>query len=54
MLDNYDAVSLITQSEQRVEEPPRVAGMKPHGRFVQDVTDAYQSGAQAAGQPRPP
>ena len=53
VFDDEDAVSLVPQVLQSFEESPRVTRVQADGRFVEDVADADQPGAQATGDSRP-
>ena len=50
MLDHEEAVSLVAEGDQGVEELDVVAGVEADGGFVEDVEDAAEVGAQLRGE----
>ena len=50
MFDDDDAVAQIAQMFERIQQTAVIALMQPDGRFIQNVHDAGQAGADLAGE----
>ena len=50
VFDEHDCVPLVAQSAERIQENCGIARMQPDGRFVQNIADAAQVGAQLCGE----
>ncbi len=51
VLDDQDAVAQLFEPTQRAQQHGIVARMKTDGRFVENVTNAAQIGAELGGEP---
>ena len=51
MFDHQDRVPDIPKGLQGLQKPEIVPGMEPDARFIQDIKDPHQLGADLGGQP---